>query len=47
MEMERAKVPNDEDIDHQVDEEGDGPHVPRKSKFVSNPLPMELIQFQQ
>lgn len=36
MELERAKVPNDDDVVNQADEEGDGPHVPRKSKFVSN-----------
>lgn len=41
MELERVKVPDD-DVQHQADEEGDGPHVPRKSKFVSVLLPMKL-----
>lgn len=45
MELERAKVPNDDDVEHQANEEGDGPHVPRKSKFVSNPFLVELIDF--
>lgn len=36
MELERAKVPNNDDVEHQAEEEGDGPHVPRKSKFVSH-----------
>lgn len=36
MEKERAKMAKDEGTDHQADEEGDGPRVPRKSKFVSN-----------
>lgn len=35
MEQEQAKMANDDDAEHQADEEGDGPHVPRKSKFVS------------
>lgn len=43
MELERAKVPNNDDVEHQADEEGDGPHVPRKSKFVSNVFMVELI----
>lgn len=45
MELERAKVPNDDDVEHQADEEGDEPHVPRKSKFVSCLFPVELIHF--
>lgn len=36
MEHERANMVKDDGTNHQVDEEGDGPHVPRKSKFVSN-----------
>lgn len=45
MELERAKVPNNDDVEHQAEEEGDEPHVPRKSKFVSNLFLVELIQF--
>lgn len=36
IEKERAKMAKDEGKEHDVDEEGDGPRVPRKSKFVSN-----------
>lgn len=38
MEKERAKMAKDDSKDHEADEEGDGPRVPRKSKFVSNPV---------
>ena len=38
MEKERAKMAKDDGKDHEADEEGDGPRVPRKSKFVSNPV---------
>lgn len=37
MEKERAKMPKDDGKEHEAEEEGDGPRVPRKSKFVSNP----------
>lgn len=36
MELERAKVPKDDGVEHHADEEGREPHVPRKSKFVSH-----------
>lgn len=36
MEKERAEMANDGSTDPQADEEGDGPRVPHKSKFVSN-----------
>lgn len=36
MEKEREKMAKDEGTEHHADEEGDGPRVPRKSKFVSN-----------
>lgn len=35
MEKERAKIAKDDGTEYQADEEGDGPRVPRKSKFVS------------
>lgn len=35
MEKERAEMANDDSKGHEVDNQGDGPHVPRKSKFVS------------
>ncbi len=38
MESERAKMAKDDGKEQEADEEGDGPRVPRKSKFVSNPF---------
>lgn len=38
MEKERAKMAKVDRKEHEADEEGDGPRVPRKSKFVSNPF---------
>lgn len=38
MERERAEMTKDDGKEHEADMEGDGPRVPRKSKFVSNPL---------
>lgn len=38
MEKERAKMAKDDGKKHEADEEGDGPRVPRKSKFVSSPF---------
>lgn len=35
MEKERAEMAKDNGKKHVADEEGDGPRVPRKSKFVS------------
>lgn len=35
MEKERAEMSKDDDKAHEVDEGGDGPRVPRRSKFVS------------
>lgn len=37
MERERAEMTKDDGKGHEADMEGDGPRVPRKSKFVSNP----------
>ena len=39
MEKERAEMAKDDGKEHETDEGGDGPRVPRKSKFVSNPFP--------
>lgn len=36
MEKERAKMTKDDAKEREVEEGGDGPRVPRKSKFVSN-----------
>lgn len=36
MEKERAEMAKDDVKEHEAEEEGDGPRVPRKSKFVSN-----------
>ena len=36
MEKERAEMAKDDGTEHEADKEGDGPRVPRKSKFVSN-----------
>lgn len=36
MEKERADMAVDDGKPHEADEEGDGPRIPRKSKFVSN-----------
>lgn len=36
MEKERAEMAEDDEQDHKADEEGDGPRLPRKSKFVSS-----------
>ncbi len=38
MEKERAKMAKDDGKEHEADEGGDGPRVPRKSKFVSDPF---------
>lgn len=38
VERERAEMTKDDGKEHEADMEGDGPRVPRKSKFVSNPL---------
>lgn len=38
MERERAEMAKDDGKEHEADMEGDGPRVPRKSKFVSNPF---------
>lgn len=38
MEKERAKMAKDDGKEHEAEEEGDGPRMPRKSKFVSNPF---------
>lgn len=35
MEKERAEMANNERASDMVEEEGDGPRMPRKSKFVS------------
>lgn len=50
MEKERAKMGKDDGKEHEADEEGDGPRVPRKSKFVSIPflaLIAKLIPFER
>lgn len=36
MEKERAEMSKDDGKEHEADKEGDGPRVPRKSKFVSS-----------
>lgn len=36
MEKERSKTAKEDRKEHEAEEEGDGPRVPRKSKFVSN-----------
>lgn len=36
MEKERAEMAKDDGKEHEADEQGEGPRVPRKSKFVSN-----------
>lgn len=36
MEKERAEMAKDDGKEHEANEGGDGPRVPRKSKFVSN-----------
>lgn len=35
MEKERAEMAKDDGDEHEADNGGDGPRVPRKSKFVS------------
>lgn len=38
MEKERAEMAKDDGKERQADKEGDGPRIPRKSKFVSSPF---------
>ena len=50
MEKERAKITKDDAKEREVEEGGDGPRVPRKSKFVSNtflPLTSKLFPFEK
>lgn len=42
MEKERAKMAKDGGGEHEAAEEGDGPRIPHKSKFVSDPFLLVL-----
>lgn len=45
MERERAELAKDHGKVHEADVEGDGPRLPRKSKFVSKPFPVLDVFF--